>query len=178
MWKRILTSGGIAGLIVGGELFGVVMLAKGHQSGPGGVLLGYATMLLAFSLIFLAIKQHRDKTQGGVIRFLPAFGMGLAISFLASVLYVASWEAALAIRHLDFAGEYARATIEAQRAKGVSGAALDKIVREMEAFKAQYAVPYIRYGMSFMEIFPVGFLVSLISAALLRNKSFLPAPRS
>jgi hypothetical protein len=45
----------------------------------------------------------------------------------------------------------------------------------MEAFKLQYANPMIRMPMTFAEIFPVGLLVSLVSAGLLRNPRFLPA---
>ncbi len=38
-----------------------------------------------------------------------------------------------------------------------------------------YAKPWYRMPMTFAEIFPVGILVSLVSAALLRNPRFLPA---
>ncbi len=47
----------------------------------------------------------------------------------------------------------------------------------METFKAQYANPLFRLPMTFIEIFPVGVLVSLISAAILRNPRVLPARR-
>jgi hypothetical protein len=33
----------------------------------------------------------------------------------------------------------------------------------------------VRFGMTLMEIFPVGLLISLISAALLRKNEFLPS---
>ena len=47
----------------------------------------------------------------------------------------------------------------------------------MQRFKTQYAHPLFRMPMTFTEIFPVGVLVSLISAGLLRKPSFLPARR-
>ena len=50
-----------------------------------------------------------------------------------------------------------------------------KMTAEMDAFKIQYADPLFRLPMTFAEIFPVGILVSLISAGLLRNSRFLPA---
>jgi hypothetical protein len=46
---------------------------------------------------------------------------------------------------------------------------------EMDAFRVQYANPLFRLPMTFAEIFPVGVLVSLISAAILRNPRVLPA---
>jgi hypothetical protein len=38
-----------------------------------------------------------------------------------------------------------------------------------------YENPFIRFPMTLMEIAPVGILISLISAGLLRMKGFLPA---
>jgi predicted enzyme related to lactoylglutathione lyase len=124
--------------------------------------------------VFVAIKRHRDADLGGVIKFWPAFGLGLGISFIAGILYVVSWESACAIAHVDFAGSYAKAMIAQQQAKGVSTEGLAKLTAEMEHFKMQYANPLYRWPMTFMEIFPVGVLVSLVSAALLRNSRFLP----
>lgn len=39
----------------------------------------------------------------------------------------------------------------------------------------QYANPLFRFPMTFGEIFPVGLLITLISAAVLRNLKVLPA---
>jgi len=47
----------------------------------------------------------------------------------------------------------------------------------MERFKTMYANPAYRLPMTFVEIFPVGVLVSLMSAAVLRNSRVLPARR-
>jgi hypothetical protein len=173
MLKRILIYGTIAGLIVGVPLFTVSVATTGHS--PYGMVLGYSIMLIALSAVFVAIKRHRDADLGGVIGFWRAFGLGLAISVIAAVFYVLAWESALAVTHMDFAGGYAKAVIAQQQAKGVSGDALARITAEMEQFKVQYANPLYRLPMTFAEIFPVGLLVSLISAGLLRNRRFLPA---
>src|SRR6201986_2493917 len=143
-----------------------------------GMVIGYLIMLIALSTVFVAIQRRRDTDLGRVIKFWPAFGLGLGISFIAAVLYVVSWETACSIAHLDFAGSYAKAMIAQQQAKGASAEALAKLTAEMEQFKIQYANPLYRWPMTFIEIFPVGVLVSLISAALLRNSRFLPARRS
>ena len=68
--------------------------------------------------------------------------------------------------------------IDQQKAAGVTGEALQKVIDQMEQFKLNYANPLYRLPMTFMEIFPVGVLVSLISAALLRNTRFMPARRA
>jgi hypothetical protein len=177
MFRKILIYGSVAGLIVGAELFGVAVSGNDHGDSVWGLVIGYLTMLIALSAVFVAIKRRRDIDQGGVIKFWPAFALGLGISALAGVFYVLAWEAALAVTHMDFAGGYAKAMIARETAKGVSGPALAKFVAEMEAFKAHYANPLYRLPMGFSEIFPVGVLVSLISAGLLRNSRFLPARR-
>jgi hypothetical protein len=43
--------------------------------------------------------------------------------------------------------------------------------------KVQYANPLYRLPMTFAEIFPVGLLVSLVTAGPLRNSVILPAQR-
>ena len=142
-----------------------------------GMLIGYTTMLIALSAVFVGIKRHRDVERGGVIRFWPAFGIGVGISFVAGVFYVAAWEALQAMTHMDFANSYADAIIAGEKAKGASAEALAKLAADMEAFKLQYANPLFRLPMTFVEIFPVGVLVSLVSAGLLRNSRFLPVRR-
>jgi hypothetical protein len=127
------------------------------------------------SAVFVAIKRHRDADLGGVIKFWPALGLGLGISAVAGVFYVLAWEASQAFTHADFASSYARTLIEEQQAKGASAEALAKLTADMEIFKANYANPLFRLPMIFVEIFPVGVLVSLVSAGLLRNSRFLPA---
>jgi hypothetical protein len=175
MIRKILSYGSLAGLVVGIPLFSLTVLMNGHPPLPYGVLLGYLIMLVALSTVFLAVKRHRDASLGGVIRFWPALGLGLGISLVASVFYVLAWEAALAVTGMDFAGDYAKALVAQQQAKGVSAEALARFSAEMAVFKQQYANPLFRLPMTLAEIFPVGVLVSLVSAALLRNSRFLPA---
>jgi len=77
----------------------------------------------------------------------------------------------------DFASSYANAYLASEKAKGMSAEALVKLSADMETFKVQYKDPMFRLPMTFTEIFPVGVLVSLVSAGLLRNPRFLPARR-
>jgi hypothetical protein len=177
MLRNILVYGAIGGIIVAIPTFTIPWQFANHIPSGTGMLIGYASMLIALTTVFLGIKQQRD-TQGGVIRFLPALGIGLAISIVAGIFYVLAWELVLAVTHMDFAGDYAKAAIAHQKARGVSGAALARTVAEMEDFKRSYANPFYRMTMTLTEILPVGVLVSLVSAGLLRNSRFLPARRS
>src|SRR4051795_4482243 len=175
MLKTIPAYGAVAGLIVGVPLTILTLSMSGGQMMHWGMLVGYALMLLAFTTIFVAIKRRRDGPCGGVIRFWPAFGLGLGIAFVASLFYVAAWEIGQALSGADFAATYSQALIAQQKAAGVGGEALARYTADMEAFRRSYADPLYRLPMTFIEIFPVGVLVSLIAAALLRNSRFLPA---
>ena len=55
------------------------------------------------------------------------------------------------------------------------GAALQAEIESMSELRAQYADPLFRLPMTFLEIFPVGLVVALGSAAVLRNSKVLPA---
>ncbi len=176
MFRNILTYGTIAGLAVGIPLSAITIGYHGPLS--HSMLLGYTIMLVALSAVFLGIKRYRDVELGGVIGFWRALVLGLGISFVAGLFYVVAWETACAITGMDFASSYAKAMIAQKKAAGVSGAALAKFVAEMNDFKVQYANPLYRWPMTFAEIFPVGVLVSLISAGLLRFSRFLPARRA
>ena len=175
MFTRIMIAGLAAGLFTGGVLFvGISMsrdaMAEGHE---GGHLFGYVSMLLALSLIFFAVKRQRDIAQGGVIKFLPAFGMGLAISVVASIVYALGWELTLATTGLDFAGPYTEAAIASAREKGMSGADLAAYEARMRGFAEMYSNPAYRIPITMTELLPVGVIVSLVSALLLRNSRFL-----
>jgi hypothetical protein len=138
MLRKILGWGLLAGLIIG---IPMSTMATSMTIGLPSMVVGYLIMLVALSTVFLAIKRHRDIDLGGVIRFWPAFAIGLAISFVASVVYVLAWELTLAVTQMDFAGQYATVLIEQQKAQGMSGEALVKYAAGLERFKADYANP-------------------------------------
>ena len=126
-------------------------------------------------------ESATDPTERYAARFaakeavMTALGVGLGISFIAGVFYVVAWEAVQAISGMDFPTAYSNAMVESAKAKGESAEAIAKMTAEMAAFKVQYADPLFRLPMTFAEIFPVGVLVSLVSAALLRKPRVLPA---
>jgi hypothetical protein len=131
-------------------------------------------MLLAFTMVFVGVKHYRDKVLGGVIRFVPALGVGLGISAVASLFWVVGWEITLATG-FDFATAYSDSVVAAAEARGAPAAEIDRIRSETAEFLARYANPLFRLPITFVEMFPIGVLISLLSAALLRNSRFLPA---
>ncbi len=171
MFRIMLVYGAIAGVVIIGIMLTGMMLSDGS----GSQLQGYLTMVIVLSLIFVGIKRYRDKHLGGVIKFLPAFGLGTGIAAVAAVFYVISWETSLHLTDFAWVDAYVESTIAGYEAKGFAGEELAQKVAKLEEMMAGYQNPFLRIPMTFVEIFPVGLLVALISAALLRNPKVFPA---
>jgi hypothetical protein len=166
--------GGLAGLvtIVTGLL---IFMIEPNRHLAGSEWLGYLVMILAFTLIFVGVKRYRDRDLGGVIKFLPAFGLGLLMALVASLIYVVVWEIYLVFTGDGFITAYAASVMVDMRNSGASPEAIAAKEAEMETMIAAYANPLFRLPITFSEIFPVGFIVALISALVLRNPRILPA---
>jgi hypothetical protein len=173
--KYPLVYGGIAGAMI--ISIACVVLAldlPGHFETPW---FGYLVMLVALSLIFVGVKRFRDVECGGVITFRRGFGLGLAMAAVAAFIYILGWEVFLGVTGRDFMAEYTASTLDAMRAQGAPPAAIEAKNAEMREFAVSYRNPLVRIPITFIEIFPVGLLVALVSAALLRNPRFLSIPR-
>src|ERR1700740_1491553 len=94
MKKNILVNGLISGFIVSIlMLFSVNYFChrEGGMDYNSSLLIGYASMLIAFSFVFVGIRNYRDKYNEGVISFGKAFKIGIMIVFIASTMYVVAW---------------------------------------------------------------------------------------
>ncbi len=131
-------------------------------------------MLVALSVIFIGIKRYRDHHLGGVIRFTTGLQIGIGIAAVAGVIYVGCWEVYLSMTDHAFIGQYAASIIAETQAAGVTGADLEAVILKMEKMQTNYANPLFRLPMTFLEIFPVGLVIALISSAILRNSRVLP----
>jgi hypothetical protein len=169
MQRIILIYGAIAGLVVIASIVLSLALSGGEDTPHTQAWLGYLIMLIALSLIFVGIRRYRDQHLGGVIRFGTAAALGVGIAAVAGVVYVAVWEIYLAVTDYGFIEQYARQVIADKEAAGASGAELEAVVTSMENMQRQYSNPLFRLPMTFLEIFPVGLVITLVSAAILRN---------
>lgn len=168
----------IYGVLSGSVIVGVILAGLGlsrHGSFFGSELFGYLAMLVALTFIFVGVKRYRDVEYGGVIKFLPALGVGLSIALVAALAYVAIWETYLAATNYSFMDEYLAGIRQAKEAQGITGAALEAEMAPMEAMRGYYANPVLRVGITFLEIFPVGLIVAILSALALMFPKVLPA---
>ena len=175
MRKIITTYGLIAGAIIAATVALSLALDGASEHLAGLEWLGYAVMIIAFSVIFVAVKGYRDRELGGVINFGTAFRIGIGITLVASLIYVVAWEINLSVTNYAFMEQYTASMIDAKAAAGASDAELAEYRAEMDVMTERYRNPLFRLPITFLEIFPVGLLITLISAAVLRNSRVLPA---
>ena len=131
---------------------------------------GYASMIIAFSTIFFAVRSIRTK-NGGNITFGKAFQIGLGITLTATVIYIIAWMIISNTIAKDFMDQYVTQSIEKLQISGIDQAEIDKKIIKLNQMKEMYKNPLVKIGMTFLEIFPVGFLVTLISAFLLKKNN-------
>jgi hypothetical protein len=171
MKRIVIVFGLISGAISAAMMFLTLpLLEKGTVNFDNGEVIGYTSILLSMLLIFFGIRAYRDNA-GGTITFGRAFTVGILISVISSVVYVASWEVIYYSVMPDFADKYASHAIDKMRRKGASDAAIAETEKKMVEMKAMLRNPFINAAMTFIEPFPVGLVVSLVSAAILRRRS-------
>ena len=173
MGRIIAVYGVIAGVIVIIGMFISITFVADH--GTMGMVAGYLSMLVALLFVFIGVKRYRDVNLGGVITFWKALGVGLGIGLVASLFYILGWEVYMWRTGGTFMTEYIAKSVQDMRAAGKSAAEIAKFSSEMGAMAEQYKNPLFRMALTLTEILPVALIVSLVSAALLRRSSFMPA---
>jgi hypothetical protein len=166
MKKNIIILGLIAGLI---SISGFLLIGA-DMDFDKGMIYGFASMLLAFSLIFVGVKNYRDKYNHGTVTFGKAFMIGFYISLIASTIYVITWLIDYHYFIPDFADIYAEHVLAKMKAQGVDQAKIAATTAEMAKFKELYKNPLVVVLYTYVEILPLGIVVSLISAAILKRK--------
>lgn len=166
----------IFGLIAGGLLGGMMVITMPMYMNQSldfdhGEILGYSTMVLAFLLVFFGIRSYRDKAEGGTITFGRAFKVGILITLVACGVYVATWQVLYFGFMPDFPDVYAAHLIEKMRADGATAQQITEKQQEMAKFRDLYRNPLINAGVTFLEVFPVGLITTLVSAAILRRRA-------
>lgn len=114
------------------------------------------------------VPAYRDNVAAGQLTFGQGFTVGLLITLVSCLCYVVTWQIVYYNFIPDFMDRYAAYMVEQLRASGESAAVIEEKAREMQAFKAMYANPLVNAAFTFLEPFPVGLLMTVISAALLR----------
>lgn len=170
MKRIVLTFGLISGAILSAMM--LITLPLIEKIGfDKGMIITYTTMVLAFLLVFFGIRSYRDTIGQGRISFLRALGTGLLIMTITSICYVVAWEI---ISHKflpDFADKCVAYETEAIRNSGKPSAQIEQEIQQMTQMMTLYKNNLlVNVAFTFLEPLPVGVVMTLISALILRRR--------
>lgn len=170
MKKLVVTYGLIAGTIVTAFMaYGVYSLNK-NPDYEGSMILGYTGMLVAFSFVFIGIKNFRDKQNNGIITFGKALKIGALISLIASTVYVGVWLIEYYCFYPDFMEKYAENVLKKLDTAAMTLPEINAKKEEMAMYKELYKNPVWVILLTYTEILPLGLIVALISSLILKKK--------
>jgi hypothetical protein len=170
MKKIVLTYGLISGLVISVLMDSSLLLAD--KIGPShSMILGYTIMVASFLLVYFGIRSYRDNTLGGQISFGRAFACGILIALLTTVCYVATWEILYFNFMPHFMDSYFAAQIAKIQSSGLDPSAIAAQVAAIQRSQQLYQNPFVNMAYTFIEPLPVGLIITLVSAAMLRRKA-------
>ena len=169
MKKTILTFGLISGALSSLMMVATVPFADRIGFDKSAVI-GYTAIVLSFLLVFFGIRSYRDNVGNGQITFTKAFAVGISITLISCIFYVVTWEVLYFNFLHGFMDKYGAYVVEKLRASGASPAAVQTQLQQLKKFKELYDNPLFNAVMTFIEPFPIGLVITLISAAVLRRK--------
>jgi hypothetical protein len=169
MKKIVLTFGVISGVISSVMMLGTVSFID-RIGFDKGVIVGYTVIVLSFVLVFFGIRSYRENVGNGSISFGRAFTVGILITLVSCLFYVVSWEIVSFSFFPDFVEKYNTYMIDQVRASGAGPAEVAAEMERLKNFAEMYKNPLYNAAFTFLEPFPVGLLITLISALILRRK--------
>lgn len=174
MRKNIIIYGLIAGIVVSVLMLSTVNYlshCEGNVDYNTSMLIGYASMLLAFSLVYVGIRNYRNNYNGGLISFGKAFKIGIIMVLIASTIYVAAWLIYYYCFDPHFMENYAAQDLAELKASGANQSEIDKETKKMADMVTMLKNPFFNAMMAYVEILPVGLIVTLISSLILKRKT-------
>jgi len=172
MKKNVLIFGLISGLIITTMMVGTSLSCYNNpEHFKGNEVIGYTGMLVSFAFIFVGIKNYRDRYNQGTITFGKAFKVGFYIALIASTFYVATWLVEYYLFIPDFMDKYTAHVMNEARTSGATEAQLAEKAKNMEWYKSMYRTPFFVILLTYAEVLPLGVVVALISALILKRRS-------
>jgi len=104
------------------------------------------------------------------VTFGRAFKVGILITAVATVCYVATWQVIYYNFTPDFTDKYAAYAVEKAKKAGATEAQVAAKQAEMNEFKESYKNPLVNIAFTFIEPLPVGLLITLVTAGVVSRK--------
>lgn len=166
MKKIVWVYGLILGTVfISGSLYMTHLLFYNNPDIESNDLLGYVVMIIIYSLIFFGIRNYRNSYLNGAISFKKAFKTGALITLIASMVYVVVWLFYYYLFLPDFIDKYTAYVL-----RHASPETLADKTKAMQDFGTMYKNPLFVALITLTEILPLGLVVSLVSALILRKK--------
>ena len=169
MKKFVLKYGLLSGLTVA-VMMALTVPVEHRIHASWGMVIGYTIMVLSFLIVFVGVKHYRDVECGGVISFGRALAVGALMMLLTCACYVAMWEVLSATVEKNFAHQYAEGMAKRAQQSGLKGSALQAKIDQARSFETMYANPLYRMSMTLLEPLPVGIVMALVTAGILRRR--------
>ena len=170
MKQTILIYGLLSGLIVTAMMIVTTTMCYQNENFQSSMTLGFGTMFVAFCTIFIAVRNIRDKYNNGVISFGKAFIIGFYVALIASTIYVVVWLIYYYIFIPDFMDKYTAHVLKEAKMDGGTKEEINSKIEEMNNYKELYKNPLFVILLTYMEILPVGLVMSLVSAFMMKRK--------
>ena len=169
MKKTVLVFGLLSGAVSAAMMLATVPFM--HTIGfDHGLVVGYTAIVLSFLFVFFGIRSYRE-ANGGTLSFGRGFSVGILITFISCLFYVATWELIYFKLSPGFWEKYTAYALEQVKTSGGTPEQVEAKAKQFAEFKVMYDNPLVNVAFTFVEPFPVGLAVTLISAGVLRRRS-------
>jgi hypothetical protein len=149
----------------------IVLVTFGDRIGSDrGAIIGNTSIVLSFLMVFFGIRTYRDNIGNGQITFLRAFAVGLSITLISCIIYVVTWEVIYYNFLPGFWDAYGAHLVQKLTPRARATAAVQAKLQQVRKYKELYKNPFFNAVLTFIDPFPIGLVITLISALVLRRK--------
>lgn len=165
MKKLIFVFGSFIGIILSVNSIIHINMLYSNPDYKANDVIGYATMVIMFSLIYFGVRNYRNNYLDGKIGFAQAFKTGALMCFIASTFYVVLGLLYYYLFVPDFIDVYSDYVI-----RNTEPDKVEAITSQMANFKEMFKNPLFAILISYVEVLPIGMVVAFFSALIVKKK--------
>jgi hypothetical protein len=179
MKKTVLANGLAAGALLSVRFVATNYFIEVKNNPSLASTIGNILLMASLSTVFFAIRNMRDKVNNGHISFNAAFRTALLVILTATICYTATKSTYAFVIDKGYLERSIERTIEAETQSILSSKDLKEIEkqRKIEAFTSNMndlRTPYAFVITSILEFFPMGLVISILCATLMKRAEVSP----
>jgi len=168
MKNTVLAFGLLSGALAVAMMLATLPFIRSMELGTSD-LIGYSSIAISALVLFFGIRSHRERA-GGQLTFGRGLGVGILITLISSACYMAAFQVVYFKAMPDFGEKFSACMVERARAGGATEREIDETAATAAALKRLYDRPATNAALTFATTFPVGLVMSVFAAAVLRRK--------